>query len=143
MAYQITTGDICVGEIKDQAGGLAEKLEAVSKAGANLDFLIARRSADKSGTGVVFLAPAHGEDATRAAEQAGLSKWASAHSLRIEGPDRPGLGATIARTVAGAGINMRGMSGAKIGDRVVFYLALDSSSDVDNARGALTKSLSG
>lgn len=141
MAYEISREDVWVGAIEDRAGALAEKLEAVSRVGVSLEFLIARRAPDKPGTGVVFMAPLRGEESVRAALQAGLSQWTSAVTLRVEGPDRPGLGALITWTVAGEGISMRGTSGAKLGERSVFYLAFDSAADADQASEALTNAL--
>jgi len=141
MAYEITKEDVWVGEIEDRAGALAEMQEAVSRVGVNLEFMIARRAPDKPGKGVVFMAPMRGEESVRAALQAGLSQWTSASVLRIEGLDRPGLGAIITSTVANEGINMRGASGAKLGERSVFYLAFDSAGDADKASAALTNAL--
>lgn len=141
MAYEITKEDVWVGEIEDRAGAVAEKLEAVSRVGVNLEFLIARRAPEQPGTSVLFMAPFRGEDSVRAALQAGLSQWTSAFTLRVEGPDRPGLGALITWTVANEGISMRGVSGAKLGERSVFYLAFDSAADADKASQALTNAL--
>ena len=141
MAHEITKEDVWVGEIEDRTGGVAEKLEAVSRVGVNLEFVIARRAPDKPGKGVVFMAPFRGEESVRAALQAGLSQWTSASTLRVEGPDRPGLGALIAWAVANEGINLRGISGAKLGERSVFYLAFDSANDADKASEALADAL--
>ena len=141
MAHQITKEDVWVGTIEDRAGALAEKLQAVSRVGVDLEFVIARRAPEKPGIGVVFMAPFRGEESVRAALQAGLSQWTSAATLRIEGPDRPGLGALITWTMANEGINVRGFSGAKLGDRSVFYVALDSAADADKAAAALTNAL--
>ena len=106
-----------------------------------MEFLIARRAPEKPGKGVLFMAPLRGEDSTRAALQAGLSQWTSVCTLRVEGPDRPGLGALVAWTVANEGINVRGVSGAKLGERSVFYLAFDNAADADKASEALTSAL--
>jgi len=141
MAYEITKEDVWVAELDDRAGGVAEKLEALSWAGVNLEFMIGRRAPDRPGKGVLFLAPFRGEEATRAALQAGFSQWTSAATLRVDGPDRSGLGAMIARTVADQGISLRGISGAKLGDRSVFYLAFDSAADADKASAALGSAL--
>jgi hypothetical protein len=141
MSYQISKEDVWAGEIEDRAGALAGKMEALSRAGVNLEFVIARRAPDKPGKGVVFMAPFRGEESVRAAGDAGLSQWTSATTLRIEGPDRAGLGALIAGTVAGEGINMRGLSGAKLGERAVFYLAVDSAADAAKASAALQSAL--
>src|SRR5512133_3399511 len=97
MAVEILTVDVWAGEIADQPGGLAEKLEALAQAGADLEFIISRRQPEKPGTGVVFLAPLKGAAQIRAAKAAGLSKTDSLHSLRVEAPDRPGLGARMTR----------------------------------------------
>lgn len=141
MAYEISREDVWVGEIEDRAGAVAEKLEAISRVGVNLEFLIARRAPDKPGTGVLFVAPFRGTDSVRAALQAGLSQWTSACTLRIEGPDRPGLGALVTWTVANEGVSMRGVSAAKLGERSVFYLAFDNVGDADKASEALTNAL--
>lgn len=141
MACEITKEDVWVGELEDHGGALAEKLEAVSRVGGNLEFVIALRASDRPGKGVMFMAPFRGEDSVRVALNAGLSQWTSAATLRIEGPDRSGLGALIAWTVANEGINLRGFSGAKLGERSVFYLAFDSTDDVDKASRALTDAL--
>ena len=143
MAVEISKVDVWAGEIQDRPGGLAEKLQAVSKAGANLEFVIARRAPDKPGTGVVFMAPLTGAAQTEAAAGVGLSKAASLRSVRIEGPDQPGLGAKTAQALADAGINMRGLSAAAIGARCVVYFAFDSDADADKASKVLQTALAG
>ena len=143
MAYEISKEDGWVGEVEDRPGGLADRLEPLSDAGVDLEFMIARRAHEKPGTTVLFLAPVQGEEGTRAAGRAGLSKWATAASLRIEGPNRPGLGAVIARTVGNAGINMRGVAGARLGERAQVHIAFDNGADADLAREALSKALNG
>ena len=141
MAYEITREDVWVGEIQDRPGGLADTLEPLLDAGVDLEFMIARRAHDKPGSTVLFLAPLQGEEAARAAGRVGLSKWTTAASLRIDGPNGPGLGAVIARTVGNAGVNMRGVSGATLGDRAQVHIAFDSGTDADRAGQALTKAL--
>ena len=143
MAYQIAREDIWVGELPDKPGGLADKLEPLSDAGVDLDFMIARRAHEKPGSTMLFVAPEQGEDFAGAAEKAGLTKWTTAASLRIEGLNRPGLAAMIARTVGNAGINMRGISGAKLGDRAQIHIAFNSGADAVKASQALEKALNG
>lgn len=143
MTYQIDKEDVWVGAVEDRPGGLAERLEALSRAGVNLEFMIAMRTLDTPGAGGFFMTPLSGDDAILAAEKSGLSRWTTTHGLRIEGPDRPELGADIARAVAVAGISMRGASAAKIGTQVVFHLAFDSTLDANKAANALIKALNG
>ncbi|MHC4066108.1 MAG: ACT domain-containing protein [Planctomycetota bacterium] len=139
MAIQISKVDVWAGKIKDRPGGLSVKLEALADAGASLEFLISRRAPDRPGTGVVFLAPLRGARQARVAKLAGLSKATTMHSLRVEGPDRPGLGAKITHAIADAGINMRGFSAAALGRRCVFYLAFDKDADAKKASRLLKR----
>ena len=143
MAYEITKVDVWVATIKDRPGGLAEKLAALLGAGASLEFAISRRAPDKPGKGVVFLAPLRGAAQTRAAKKAGFSKATSLCSLRLEGPNKRGLGAEITQVVAEAGINMRGWSAASLGRRCVFYSAFDKPVDANKAARILRKALFG
>ena len=117
MAYTVKKVDVWAGEIADRPGGLASTLATLSSAGANIEFVVARRAPDKPGTGVVFLAPVKGAKQKAAAQQAGLGTSESLHSVRVEGPDRAGLGAKMTDVLAGAGINVRGISAAAIGRR--------------------------
>jgi hypothetical protein len=141
MPYAVKKVDVWSGEIEDRPGGLVEKLTALSGAGASVEFLIARRAPDKPGTGVVFLTPIKGAKQKSAAQQAGLSTTGSLHSVRIEGPDRAGLGTKMTQALAGAGINLRGISAAALGRRAVTYFAFDSAADADTAIVVLRKAL--
>jgi hypothetical protein len=141
MAYTIKKVDVWAGEIADRPGGLGATVEALSNAGADLEFLISRRAPDRPGTGVVFLTPVKGTKQKNAAQTAGLSTTDSLHSVRVEGPDRPGLGTTLTRALRDSGINLRGVSAAALGRRMVTYLAFDNAADADQAIRALKKVL--
>ena len=52
MALQISKVDVWAGEIEDRPGGVGEKLEVLSEAGANLEFVISRRAPERPGRGV-------------------------------------------------------------------------------------------
>jgi len=141
MPYSIRKVDVWAAEIDDRPGGLTGKLEALAKAGASLEFIIARRAPDKPGKGVVFLTPVRGAKQTGAAINAGLGTTDSLHSVRVEGPDRPGLGTKMTRALADAGINLRGLSAAALGRKSVAYFAFDSADDAANAIKLLRKAL--
>jgi hypothetical protein len=141
MAYSIKKVDVWAGEIADRPGGLASTLAAIQGAGGNIEFVVARRSPDKPGTGVVFLTPIKGSKQKAAAQQAGLGTSEGLQSVRVEGPDRAGLGAKMTDALGAAGINLRGISAAALGRRAVSYFAFDSSADADNAVRILKKVL--
>lgn len=138
MALKVTKVDVSVATIEDRPGGAAEKLEALAKGGANLEMLFARRT-EEPGKGVMFVTPVKGAKATKAAQEAGFNKPEHIHSVRIEGGDKPGLGAKITRALGNAGINFRGISAIAIGSKFVSYIACDSAEDAAKAVSVLKK----
>jgi len=143
MAIEITKVDVWVAQMTDRPGALAKKLETVADAGANLEFMIARRAPDKPGREVVFMAPLRGARQVAAARKAGLKKAKTMHSLRLVSPDRPGIGAKMTRALGEAGINMRGVSAAALARRSVTYFAFDNAADAKQAARILKKTLAG
>jgi hypothetical protein len=139
MALKVAKADVWAVTIDDRPGGAAEKLETLSKAGANLEMLLARRTAEQPGKGVMFVTPLKGKKAVDAAQQSGMGKPENIHSIRIEGGDKPGLGSKIARALSDAGINFRGMSAIAMGKKFVSFIALDSADDQARAIAALKK----
>jgi len=133
MARTVSKVDVWAATIEDHPGGVSEKLAPLAKAGANLEFVIARRSPDKPGKGVVFLTPLKGAAQLKAARQAGFRLSKSLQSVRVEGLNKPGVGAELTRKLAGAGINLRGLSAAVIGKKSVVYLAFDKPADATKA----------
>ena len=142
MAYTIDKVDVWAGSIKDKPGGLAAVLESLEWAGANLEFVIARRAPEKKGQGVVFVAPLKGAAQFKAAKAAGMAMTDKLHSLRVAGPDKKGLGARITCVLAEAGVNLRGLSAAALGRKCVVYFAFDNGADAATARRVLKKTLS-
>jgi hypothetical protein len=138
MALKVSKADVWAVTIDDRPGGAAQKLEALSKAGANLEMVLARRT-ELPGQGVMFVTPLKGKKAVEAARQAGMGQPGSIHSVRIEGGDKPGLGSRIARTLGDAGVNFRGMSAIAMGRKFVSFIACDSAEDQARAIAALKK----
>ncbi len=125
MKLKVSRVDVWAATVEDRAGGLAEKLEPLAAAGATLEFMIARRSPENPGQGVVFLTPLRGPVQLSVAKKAGFVVTPGLHSVRIEGPDRPGLAAKMTRALAAAGISLRGFSATALDRTFVAYLALD------------------
>ncbi len=119
--------DVWIADLEDKPGSLAAKLTTLSEAGVNLDFIIARRSPERPGRGVVFVTPLFGDDELKAATAIGFSSINRLHSVRVEGVNEPGIAGMISTKLAAAGINLRGLSGAVIGTRFVLHLAFDTS----------------
>ena len=131
--------DTWAAAIKDKPGTLAAKFKALSAAGANLEFVIARRSPEKRGAGVVFITPIKGPKQTRAAGAAGFKKTKSLHTVRLEGVNKRGQGARLTRALADQGINLRGLSAAAIGNKFVCHIAVDTEAAANNVARILRK----
>jgi len=139
MAMKATRVDTWAATIKDQPGGLSAKLAVLAVAKVNLEFIIARRSAEKPGTGVVFVTPITGAAGLAAAKKGGFKKSASMHTVRIEGPQKAGQGAVMTGALADAGINLRGFSAAAIGTKFVAHVAVDTAAAATKAMKVIAK----
>ena len=139
MALKTERVDVWVGSIEDRPGGLSEKLAVIAEAGAQLEFMIARRAPDKPGTGVVFLTPLKGAAQSKAAKAVGIRKSKSMRVLRVEGTDKPGMGAKMTQALTEAGVNLRGFSAQSLGKRFVAHVALDDSAAATKATRVLKK----
>lgn len=129
--------DVWAAGIKDEPGALAKILAELQAAGADLDFVLARRAPEKPGTGVVFITPLNGDEEIKAAAALGFNVTSSVQCVRVEGNNAPGVGATLTGKLAEAGINLRGLSAGVIGMRYVLYIGLDSGADADKAVSVL------
>ncbi|HEY2588349.1 MAG TPA: ACT domain-containing protein [Tepidisphaeraceae bacterium] len=136
----VSKADVWAATCEDRPGGLNEKLEGLAKAGANLEFVLARRLHEEPAKGVLFVTPLRGAE-EQAAAKLGFRKTLSLYSLRIEGPDEAGLGAKITRALAAENINLRGLSAARSGNQFIAYLAVDSEDDAQRAANRLQKPL--
>ena len=139
MAIKASRNDVWMTVIDDRAGGAAEKLEALAKAGADLEVVFARRTPEHPGQGILFAGPIEGAKVKRAAEEAGFKRPESMHGIRVEGADKPGLGAKIARCLADQGVSFRGMQASVVGKNFLSFLVLDSEDDAAKAVKALRK----
>jgi len=129
--------DVWAAGIKDEPGGLANILSGLRDAGADLDFIIARRAPDKPGNGVVFVTPLRGDAEVAAAAALGFNVTSSLQSLRVEGENKPGVAARLTEKLAAAGINLHGFSAAVIGARFILYIGLDTAQDAAKAAAIL------
>lgn len=132
MGYAIVKEPVWVAELPDKPGKLASVLGPLCEAGANLEFIIERRAWNKPGC-VIFVGPIHGAKQVRAARSVGFEKALGMHSLRFEGPDKPGLAYRVAKLLGDAGINIRGWTSASLGQECAIYFAFSSGDDTERA----------
>jgi predicted amino acid-binding ACT domain protein len=130
--------DVWAAVSKDKPGGLAGVLAALRDAGQTA---IHHRAACPARTrqGVVFVTPLQSAREIRAAAQVGFNVTQSLHSVRVMGPDRPGIAAELTQKLADGGINLRGFSASVIRTQFAAYLAVDSLDDANKAIEILEK----
>lgn len=125
--------EVWVASMDDKPGAMGNKLAALAEVGADLGFIIARRSPEKPGTGVLFVTPLLGDKEIEAATDEGFSVSSHLHSVRVEGRNEPGIAAVVARKLGEAGLNLRGFSGAVIGTQFVLHLGFDTAESAQAA----------
>jgi hypothetical protein len=131
--------DVWAAPIPDRPRALADVLSALREAGADLQFIIARRAPDEPGAGVVFVTPLQGDREIRGAAAAGFNVTHKLHSVRVMGTDRPGVVAELTQKLGKAGINLRGLSASAMGAQFVAYIGLDSLQDANRTMEVLSK----
>lgn len=125
-------------EVENQVGALAQTLEPVSKAGANLRVLMGYRYPGDATKAAVELYPIQGKKVTAAAREAGLAA-SSIPTLIVEGDDKPGLGQAIAEAISGARVNMTFFVAQAIGRKFSAVLGFEMESDAKTVAPLIKK----
>src|SRR5712664_74793 len=89
----------------DRKGMLADALEPLVEAGANLQIVMGYRYPGELDRAAVEVFPVDGPTQEAAARKAGF-ELSDTPCLRVDGEDRKGLGAQMTRALADAGISM-------------------------------------
>jgi hypothetical protein len=120
-------------ETVDQPGATASKLSFLAQAGANLEFIYTKRTPDKPGAGILYVAPITGPVQQRAAKAAGMSESDDPIVRRIEGDNEAGLAHRLTQQWEMAGISLQGMTLCVLGSKFVGYVCFDATSDANRA----------
>lgn len=139
MTLLVEHVDVLAATIQDQPGAVAAALDELREAGADLQFIIARRAPDSPGKGVLFVTPLQGDSEVAVAAQLGFNVTRSVNTVRVMGPDRRGIAAELTKKIADAAINLRGFSASVIGPQFVAYIAVDSGEDANRVIEVLGK----
>jgi hypothetical protein len=141
MIQNVSRVDTWRAVVDDAPGGLSSKLEGLAKVGADLEFVLSRRVSSQPGKGFVYIAPLRTPGEVAAAEKLGFALSPTHYTVRVEGPDEPGVAQLMTRAIAAAGINLRGFTAATLGTRFIAYLAFDSDADADTAVARLNRAI--
>jgi len=139
MTMNIKKVELWTAHLADRPGAMATKLALLADAGANLEYLHARRTPEIVGKGLLSVWPLKGAKQLQAAAEAGFARSHGPVVLRLEFPDRPGFGAQVGLALSDAGINVRGFAVMDIQKKGLSFLTLDNQKDADKAVQILKK----
>jgi len=115
MAVTVKRITLWRADVENRPGVLARTLEPLAQTGADLRLVMGYRFPQTPDRSAIELYPVSGKRVTGAAQQAGLAEASDIPCLLIEGDNRPGLGAAIARGLADAGLNIAFLMAQVIG----------------------------
>jgi hypothetical protein len=117
MAVTVKRITLWRADVENQPGVLARTLEPLAQAGADLRLVMGYRFPQTPERSAIELYPVSGKRVTQAARDAGLAEAQDIPCLLVEGDNRPGLGAAMARGLADAGLNIAFIMAQVIGRR--------------------------
>ena len=125
-------------EIDNVPGSLADTLLPLSEGGAQLQIVMGYRYPGHESKAMVEMYPVAGRKLMKAAAGAGLSA-SGIPTLLVEGDDKAGLGKTLARAIADAGININFLVAQVIGRKFTAVLGFESDADAAKASAVIKK----
>ena len=132
MAVSVKKAILWRREVDNHPGMLADTLQLLSEAGADLQVVMAYRYPGGENKAAIELHPVSGKKSVAAAQTAGLAP-SSISTLQVEGDNRPGLGYAIAKAVGDAGINMSFVMAQVVGRRYSALFGFENDADANKA----------
>lgn len=132
MAVSVKRITLWRSEVANRPGALAGALAALAAAGADLKVVMGYRFPGDETRGAIEVYPVTGKKTQAAARRVGLSDSGIPTAL-VDGEDRPGMGAAIARAIAEAGINLAFFVAQVVGRRYTAVIGFDSEADARRA----------
>ena len=138
MAVRVKKITLWRKEVENRPGLLAETLEPLAEAGADLRVVMGYRYPGRETRAAIELHPVTRKKVVAAAESAGLSGYAMP-TLLVEGDNRPGMGHAICRTLADAGMNLTFLVAQVIGERYSAVIGFEKEDDAEKATTLIKK----
>lgn len=140
MALSIRKLTLWRTQVRHRPGALAELLEPLAAAGADLQIVMGYRIPGQKDRAVIELAPVGNRKVAAAAEEGGLAPG-GAPTLLVHGDNRPGLANRIARALADSGVNIAFLVAQVVGRRYSAVFGFDSEADLDKAADRIRAAL--
>jgi hypothetical protein len=125
-------------ELENRTGTLAETLDPVAKAGADLQVVMGYCYPGDRTKAAVELFPVANKKATAAAQGAGLAP-AGIPALHVEGDNRAGLGHSITRALSDSGVNLDFLVAQVIGRKFSAVIGFENDADAEKASALIKK----
>jgi len=138
MAIKVKSITLWRHEVEDKPGTLAETLEPLARAGADLQVVMSYRQPGGEDQAILELYPVSGKKAATAAGAAGLSA-STIPTLLVEGDNRPGIGHAMARAIADAGININFLVAQTIGRKFSAVFGFETEADAKTAAALIKR----
>ena len=132
MAVSIRKVTLWRTEVAHRPGALAELLEPLAVAGADLQIVMGYRIPGQKDRAVIELAPVGTRKLAKAAAMTGLTPG-GAPTLVVVGDNRPGLANRIARALADTGVNISFLVAQVVGRRYSAVFGFENEADLDKA----------
>ena len=138
MAVTVKSISLWRKEAENKTGLLAQTLEPLAKAGADLRVVMGYRLPGNEAKGAIEIYPASGRKMTAAATGVGL-RDAAIPTILVEGDNKPGLAHKIAQTVADAGVDLSFFVAQAVGRRYSAVIGFASAADAKRAVSLIKK----
>jgi hypothetical protein len=125
-------------DVDNKTGVLAQTLEPLAKAGADLRVVMGYRYPGNEAKAAIELYPVSGKKVAAAAAEVGLAA-SSIPTLLVEGDNKPGLGHRIAQAIAEAGVDLSFLVAQVIGRRYAAIIGFGSDADAEKAATLIKK----
>lgn len=128
-------------EVQNKPGILAQTIEPLAKAGADLHVVMGYRYPGNETKAAIEVYSIAGRKTQAAAEQAGLSS-SSMPTLLVEGDNKPGLGHALAQAIADAGVDLGFLIAQVVGRKYSAVIGFTSEADAEKAKAIIKKTVS-
>jgi hypothetical protein len=142
MAVRIRPITLWRAEVDHQPGMLAQTLEPLASAGADLQAVMGYRLPGGRGRAAIEVFPVTGAKSLSAAQMAGLSE-SGISAVQVEGDNREGLGHATAKALAAAGINIDFFLALVSGKRYTTVIGFDNPVDAERAIPLIKRATTG
>jgi hypothetical protein len=132
MAVSIRKVTLWRTEVAHRPGALAELLDPLAAAGADLQIVMGYRIPGQKDRAVIELAPVGTRKLAKAAAVGGLTPG-GAPTLLVVGDNRPGLANRIAGALADTGVNIAFLVAQVVGRRYSAVFGFENEADLDKA----------